>query len=269
MNGNTQPRLNVVTGARSGMGKATAELLRSRGERVLGIDLTGCDIDADLSSRAGRDAAIAAVTQTCPDGIDAVILCAGLGGGMAPGEAVVAVNYFGAVELAMGLRPLLALGSAPRAVIISSSASILPFDAEIVAACLAGDEASARRLSASNTPEDNARRGGPVYAASKLAVSRWIRRTSVLPEWAGAGILLNGVAPGLVRTPMTIPMLETEQGRAILAQVVPRAVAEAANADDVARLIAFIASVDNRYLVGQIPFCDGGTDVLMRGHEIV
>ena len=261
-------RFTVVTGARSGMGRACVELLRARSEQVLGIDLAGSDIAADLSTVHGRRAAIAAVRDARPDGIDALILCAGLGGGMAPGEAVVSVNYFGAIELAIGLRPLLARGDAPRAVIISSSASILPFDAEIVAACLEGNETSARRLSASNSPEDTARRGGPVYAASKLAVSRWIRRTSVLPEWAGAGILLNGVAPGLVRTPMTIPMLETEQGRAILAQAVPRAVVEAADADDVAHLIAFLASADNRYMVGQVPFCDSGTDVLMRGHEI-
>ena len=263
-----RPRLNVVTGARSGMGKATADLLLSRGERVLGIDLAGCDVNADLSARAGREAAVAAVTQACPQGIDALILCAGLGGGMAPGEAVVSVNYFGAVELAQELRPLLARGNAPRAVVISSSASILPFDAEILAACLAGDEASARRAATAGTSEETARKGGPVYAASKLAVSRWIRRTSVLADWAGTGILLNGVAPGLVRTPMTIPMLKTEQGRAILAQVVPRAVADAAEAEDVARLIVFLASPDNRYLVGQVPFCDGGTDVLLRGEEV-
>ena len=96
-------------------------------------------------------------------------------------------------------------------------------------------------------------------------MTRWIRRTAPRPEWAGAGILLNGVAPGLVRTPMTIPLLATEEGRAVLAQAVPRAVAEPAEPEDVAQLLAFFASPDNRYLVGQVPYCDGGTDVVMRG----
>ena len=269
MNSATRQRTNVITGARSGMGKATADLLRGRGERVLGIDLSDSDICADLAAPAGRSAAIVAVNEACPRGIDALILCAGLGGGMAPGEAVVSVNYFGAVQLAVGLRRLLADGNAPRVVAISSSASLLPYDAAIADACLADDEATARDLATAKDPDDAARRAGPIYAASKRALTRWIRRTSVLPDWAGAGILLNGVSPGLVRTPMTLPMLGTEQGRAILAQVTPRAVDDAAVPDDIARLAAFFASAENRYLVGQVPFCDGGTDVLLRGDDVL
>jgi NAD(P)-dependent dehydrogenase (short-subunit alcohol dehydrogenase family) len=264
----TRQRTNIVSGARSGMGKATVELLRSRGERVLGIDLTGSDIPVDLATDPGRHAAIAAVKAACPRGVDALILCAGLGGGMAPGEDVVSVNYFGAVDLATGLRPLLAAGDAPRVVAISSSASLLGYDAAIVEACLAGDEPSAREMARAKTPDDTALRAGPIYAASKRALTRWIRRTSVLPEWAGTGILLNGVSPGLVQTPMTLPMLGTEEGRAILAKVTPRAVREAAIADDLAHLVTFLASAQNRYLVGQVPLSDGGTDVLLRGDDV-
>ena len=42
-----------------------------------------------------------------------------------------------------------------------------------------------------------------------------------------------------------------------------------AEARDIALLLAFLASADNRYLVGQVPYCDGGTDVIMRGDAIV
>ena len=129
--------------------------------------------------------------------------------------SLVALNYFGAVELAEGLRGLLTIGTAPRIAIVSSSASILPFDERIVE-FLAGDELGARAAATCRSPEEIAARSGPIYAASKRALSRWIRRTAPLPEWAGAAILLNGVAPGLVKTPMTAPLLETEQGRAIL-----------------------------------------------------
>ena len=69
---------------------------------------------------------------------------------------------------------------------------------------------------------------------------RWIRRTAAGPEWAGAGILLNGIAPGLVRTPMTLPLLTTEAGRAVLAQAVPRAVAQPAEPEHIAFLLAFL-----------------------------
>ena len=55
----------------------------------------------------------------------------------------------------------------------------------------------------------------------------------------------------------------------MLAQAVPRAVANAAEPDDLALVLAFLAGPDNRYLVGQVPVCDGGTDVLMRGDDVI
>lgn len=263
----SRARTTVITGARSGIGRATAELLRRRGESVIGIDLSVCEIDADLSHADGRNRALAAVQRLCPNGIDSLIQCAGLS--TSDGPSVVSVNFFGAVAIAEGLRPLLAQGHSPRTVIVSSSATMLPSDETIVTLCLAGDETGARRAATSSSPDEAAGRQGPIYSASKLALTRWIRRTAPLPTWAGAGILLNGVSPGLVRTPMTIPLLETEAGRAILANAVPRAVASAAEPEDIALLLAFLAGPDNRYLVGQVAYCDGGTDVIVRGDTIV
>jgi NAD(P)-dependent dehydrogenase (short-subunit alcohol dehydrogenase family) len=255
-------RTSVVTGARSGIGKATAELLENSGQRVLGVDLSGCTINVDLTTATGRADAIEQVKSLCPEGLDALVQCAGLSN--TDGPAVVSVNFFGAVALADGLRALLAMRDAPRAVIVSSSAASHPVDDAIVSACLEGNEARARSLARVDAPE----RQGVVYASSKRAISKWIRRAAPSPEWAGAGILLNGVAPGLVRTPMTIPLLETSEGRDILGRVVPRAVKQPAEPEDVALLLAFLASPDNRYLVGQVPYCDGGTDVITRGDTI-
>ena len=256
-------RTNVVTGARSGIGRATTELLRARGERVIGIDIGDCDVVADLSTAAGRAHAIERVSAMGAGAIDSLIACAGLS--TSDGPAVVSVNYFGTVAIAEGLRPLFSRGDAPRVVIVSSSASLGPHDEAIAAACLDGDENRARLLAAADTEDDAKARLGPIYAATKRAVSRWIRRTAPRVEWAGAGILLNGVAPGLVVTPMTAPMLATPEGRDVLARAVPRAVADPAQPRDLALLLAFLASPDNRYLVGQVPFCDGGTDVIVRG----
>ncbi len=90
----------------------------------------------------------------------------------------------------------------------------------------------------------------------------------MLDQWAGARILLNGVAPGTVRTPMTASLLSNEEGRAILAQATPCAMPDYADPQDIAPLLAFLASADNRYMVGQIPFVDGGSDVLLRGDDV-
>lgn len=49
---------------------------------------------------------------------------------------------------------------------------------------------------------------GLPWQTTKRAVSRWIRRHAVDAEWAGAGIPLNAVAPGLVRTELLKRLLE-------------------------------------------------------------
>lgn len=43
----------------------------------------------------------------------------------------------------------------------------------------------------------------------------------IKPEWAGRGIPMNAVGPGIVETPVVADMIATEEGRAGLAQVVP------------------------------------------------
>lgn len=43
-------RTFVVTGSASGIGAATADLLRDRGFRVIGVDLRDADVMADLST---------------------------------------------------------------------------------------------------------------------------------------------------------------------------------------------------------------------------
>ena len=106
------------------------------------------------------------------------------------------------------------------------------------------------------------------YASTKLALGRWIRQTAKLPEWAGQGILLNGIAPGTVVTNMTKPILASEEGRAMLALVTPIAVPAYAQPDDIAPLLAFLASDECHYMVGQIIFIDGGKDVILRGDDI-
>ncbi|MBW8752524.1 MAG: reductase, partial [Propionibacteriales bacterium] len=46
-------RTYVVSGAASGIGAATAALLTSGGDRVIGVDLHGADVQADLATADG------------------------------------------------------------------------------------------------------------------------------------------------------------------------------------------------------------------------
>ena len=106
------------------MGAATAALLRSRGHRVIGIDIADADVTSDLSVAEGRAAAVAAVLEQCGGVLDGLVLSAGLGSQVKAHLKIAAVNYFGAVAMLDGLRDALARGSSPAAVVISSVASV-------------------------------------------------------------------------------------------------------------------------------------------------
>lgn len=251
-------RTILVTGSASGIGKATTALLRQRGETVIGLDLRDADICADLCTAEGRRNAAEQAVALSGGRLDALIACAGLAGANLAG--MIGVNYFGTVSLIEALRETLARSPAPRVAVIVSSASILPVAPAIVEACLAGDEH--RAIALADAEPDK------VYASTKRALGQWIRRTSILPEWAGSGILLNGIAPGAVVTPMIEPILATAEGRAMLAEATPIAVREYAPPEDIAPLLAFLASDECRYTVGQVIFIDGGKDVIRRGDNM-
>ena len=97
----------VITGATSGIGAKTAEILRARGHEVVNIDLKGGDINSNLASKDGRAAALAELHDRCPDGIDALICNAGVSGDNAPIPLIISLNYFGATEMARGAFDLL------------------------------------------------------------------------------------------------------------------------------------------------------------------
>ena len=85
----------VITGSASGIGAACKAQFQRTGDRVVGIDLSGADIAADLSTQSGRDAAIAATLAYTEGKIDGLILSAGLSGMYHPGDVTLSVNYFG------------------------------------------------------------------------------------------------------------------------------------------------------------------------------
>lgn len=257
-------RTYLVTGSASGIGATTASLLRGRGERVIGVDLRRADVEADLSTREGRADAAARASELAGGVIDAVIACAGIS---APIPATISVNFFGVTELLEALLPALSRSDAPRAVVVSSMASLQPNSPEMVAAALAGDEAEARRI-AQELADQGPEHGYLVYPSSKRALSRWVRRASISAAWAGRGIPLNAVAPGTVLTPMTEGLLATPEGRAMVDAAVPMPLNGHQGPESVATLLIWLAGPENTHLAGQVIYDDGGADASLRGDDI-
>jgi NAD(P)-dependent dehydrogenase (short-subunit alcohol dehydrogenase family) len=244
-------RRYVVTGSASGIGAALVAAIRDEGHGVVTIDLHDADVCVDLATADGRRDLVSAVGDASGGRVDAVVACAGVSGDLS-----IAVNYFGMVATLDGLRLLLEGSTSPRAVAVTSLASVMPTDPELVELCLAGDEAAALA------------RGAGDYPSSKAAMCRWIRRHAPTPAWAGAGIALNAVAPGTVVTPMTAPFLATPEGTAALDAMVPMPLNGHARPEQLAPLLLFLAGPSNTHVTGQVVFADGGADAVLRGDTV-
>lgn len=248
----------VITGSAAGMGKATSDLLRRAGHTVIGIDLRDADVVADLSDDAGRQVAMDAVRERC-DVLDGVATFAGIGGATGrPASLLVSLNYFGTVRLLEAWRPLLAAAGESSVVAISSNSTTCQpgWSPALVDACLSGDEQRARAVADEGDSPT-------AYPATKTAVARWVRRQAPTPEWAGSGIRLNAVAPGLVETAF---VAET-RADPVLGQLIggfPLPLGRGGTADELAELVVFLLGPSARFFCGSVLLCDGGTEALLR-----
>lgn len=222
----------LVTGGASGIGLEVAGLLRDAGHRVVTWDLSGADIDCDVSD---PDAVAAAMEQTVRDhGVPTrVVTSAGIGSSGPSGlllkqapadwERVLSVNLTGT---------WLTLRAAGQAMV----------DAEVPGSIVAVS-------SISGTVAD---RDMGAYCVSKAGVDMLVKVAAV--EWGTYGIRVNAVGPGVTRTPM-LPNPDATLGWADgLAR--RTALGRLGEASDVAG--AIVGVLELPWVTGQVVHADGG-----------
>jgi NAD(P)-dependent dehydrogenase (short-subunit alcohol dehydrogenase family) len=95
----------------------------------------------------------------------------------------------------------------------------------------------------------------PAYAMSKSGINALVRH--IASRWGREGIRANAVAPGLVRTEKNFQILDDENTLNMILSTIrsPRV----GKPDDIAAMVAFLASDDGEWINGQVIAVDGGT----------
>jgi len=219
----------VVTGGASGIGKATANRLRATKADVIVWDLTGGDIDCDISD---PDAVSAALEQTVASHgtPDRLVACAGIG--------------------ASGLLLEQTPADWRRVIDTNLTGTWLTMRAVAQAMVDAGNGGSIVAVSSiSGTLAD---RDMGAYCVSKAGIDMLVRVAAA--EWGAHGIRVNAVGPGVTRTPM---LAKPEQLPGWVEGLTERtALGRLGEADDVAE--AIVAVLEMSWVTGQIVFTDGG-----------
>jgi NAD(P)-dependent dehydrogenase (short-subunit alcohol dehydrogenase family) len=243
----------VVTGAASGMGEATADVLVGLGARVVAIDVkpttvaADAALEVDLRDQAAIDAAVGEI-----DGpVDAVFACAGLPGPPFSDLDVLLVNFIGTRHLLEGLVPKMPGGSAIAW--IASNAGIgwqqqLPVLLDLIGTD--GFEAAKRWVE--DHPE--------AYQASSYAFSKQVINAFVSSQagtyWRNGRIRLNASNPGPTETAM-MPFFHEMVGKQLVdAALGP--IDRYSTPTEQAWPIVMLNSPRMSYVTGEVLMVDGG-----------
>ena len=244
-------KVALITGGGGAIGRATAQRFGAEGARVVvadrdvgraedvasglrerGVEAVGkaVDVAADESVAAMVAQAVAAFGR-----IDILFTCAGVlvsgsvtETSLADWERTLAVNLTGPFLASRHVIPVMLANGGGSIIHMSSTAGVVG-ETSIAAYC--------------------ASKGGVVMLARQMAL-----------DYARQGIRVNLVCPGWIDTPFNDPAIEAAGGSAALMpyvdQMVP--IGRQGTADEVADVVAFLASDDARLMTGSIITIDGG-----------
>ena len=227
-----QPQVILITGASSGFGKITAQMLSERGHIVYGTSRKPSEdmnhvkmLVVDVTNSFSVCQAVERILSE-QERIDVLINNAGIGIGgaleLATEEEVniqMNTNFFGVVNMCKAVLPSMRKARKGKIINISSVSG------------LTGNPGAAN------------------YSASKAGVIGLTK--SVAKELASRGVCCNAIAPGFIATEMT-QALENDT----LKDAIP--MKRFGEAEEVAKLALFLASEHSDYITGEVIRIDGG-----------
>jgi len=238
----------LITGALTGIGRAAAEIFAQEGARVVVSgrrDKEGQELAAELQ-KLGAEAIFVRtdvrkdedvrnlVDQTVKrfGRLDVAVNNAGTEGSPGPVTEQTAESFAATFDTNV-LGTLLSMKHELRAMLLQGSGSI---------------------VNVSSAYGSIGAAGASVYVASKHAVEGMTKSAAL--EVARTGVRVNVVAPGTTDTGMLTRFTSTDQNKAALVSTVP--VKRLATPEEIAHVIAFVASPDASYMTGAAIPVDGG-----------
>ncbi len=227
-------KIAIVTGAASGIGKATVELFREQGATVIGADVgDGADVRADAGDEVQVKRLIEQVAAE-HGRLDIMFANAGVSGGFAS-IADQTGDDWAEIQRVHLIGPFLAIKYAAPLMRERGGAIICT-------ASVAGLRSGA---------------GGAAYSASKAGAINLVQTAA--QQLSGSGIRVNAICPGLIETGMTQPIYDMARERGQEKRIGELNPAQrGGEPSEIAQAALFLASDASSYVNGTALVVDGG-----------